>query len=222
MRYFWPRVLWILFSPPHAFIWGVLATLLAACVSKQPRPRLHHVLRTRPCPLVYEESSLAWGNRQEEAAGRRSHRRASPRPGSRCGLEPVRTCRRDCECLHRRECSGIHRSDEGRHRQSKELRGGSPPFELIGQQREILKLPMACSISWAALGPLEAAFEPRPSSSPSKQAATLKLHGQTELSYSTLRTREGRSQSCRQSALYRHRDCPIWLLRSSRSKAWNP
>lgn len=33
MRYFWPRVRWTLISPPHAFIWGVLATLLAACAA---------------------------------------------------------------------------------------------------------------------------------------------------------------------------------------------
>lgn len=33
MRYFWPRVLWTFISPPHAFIWGVLATLIAACAA---------------------------------------------------------------------------------------------------------------------------------------------------------------------------------------------
>lgn len=30
MHYFWPRVRWTFLSPPHAFIWGVLATLIAA------------------------------------------------------------------------------------------------------------------------------------------------------------------------------------------------
>lgn len=33
MRYFWPRVRWTFISPPHAFLWGVLATLLAACAA---------------------------------------------------------------------------------------------------------------------------------------------------------------------------------------------
>lgn len=33
MHYFWPRVSWTFISPPHAFIWGVLATLMAACAT---------------------------------------------------------------------------------------------------------------------------------------------------------------------------------------------
>jgi hypothetical protein len=33
MRYFWPRVRWTFISPPHAFIWGVLATLMTACAA---------------------------------------------------------------------------------------------------------------------------------------------------------------------------------------------
>lgn len=33
MRYFWPRVRWLLVAPPHLFIWGVITTSVAACIA---------------------------------------------------------------------------------------------------------------------------------------------------------------------------------------------